>query len=386
MALPAACAIEMIHTYSLIHDDLPAMDDDTLRRGRPTLHVVAGDGMAILAGDGLQAEAFGLLAREPALERPDDRSRASCASSRASPRPPGRPAWSAARPSISQAVRPGPGSSRPIHSTRPRSKAMHARKTGALIRASARRGAIMAGGDDDVDRGHRSLRRRDRPGVSDRRRHARRRSRLRGAWARPPARTPPPASRPIPRSSASSNRATLATACLARAAGACATSTWLRLASRAASPAGSSTADREPPCANAPRHPARRARAGRIARAGARADPRRQGRRRRAAHSPKPASLVRRRRRDSGRRAGASVGQPRRHQAGARARRVSPSTSTGRLGHRHRRVDRRLHRRAAAARRARTSSRSTSVTVNCTGNCAPTRASRVHRGRQRARA
>ena len=55
----------MIHTYSLIHDDLPAMDDDSLRRGRPTLHVVAGDGMAILAGDGLQAEAFALLAREP---------------------------------------------------------------------------------------------------------------------------------------------------------------------------------------------------------------------------------------------------------------------------------------------------------------------------------
>ncbi len=65
LALPAACALEMIHTYSLIHDDLPAMDDDSLRRGRPTLHVVAGDGMAILAGDGLQAEAFALLAREP---------------------------------------------------------------------------------------------------------------------------------------------------------------------------------------------------------------------------------------------------------------------------------------------------------------------------------
>src|SRR5207253_6040308 len=64
-ALPAACAIELIHTYSLIHDDLPAMDDDTMRRGRPTLHVVAGEGMAILAGDGLQAQAFALLAREP---------------------------------------------------------------------------------------------------------------------------------------------------------------------------------------------------------------------------------------------------------------------------------------------------------------------------------
>ena len=65
MAMPTACAIELIHTYSLIHDDLPAMDNDTLRRGRPTLHVVAGEGMAILAGDGLLTEAFTLMAREP---------------------------------------------------------------------------------------------------------------------------------------------------------------------------------------------------------------------------------------------------------------------------------------------------------------------------------
>src|SRR5262245_51586089 len=64
-ALPAACAVEFIHTYSLIHDDLPAMDDDTLRRGRPTLHVVHGEGIAILAGDGLLTEAFSLLATEP---------------------------------------------------------------------------------------------------------------------------------------------------------------------------------------------------------------------------------------------------------------------------------------------------------------------------------
>src|SRR6185295_8888408 len=64
LAMPAACAIELIHTYSLIHDDLPAMDNDTMRRGRPTLHVVAGEGMAILAGDGLLTEAFALLSRE----------------------------------------------------------------------------------------------------------------------------------------------------------------------------------------------------------------------------------------------------------------------------------------------------------------------------------
>ena len=56
--LPLAAALELIHTYSLIHDDLPAMDDDELRRGRPTCHVVYGEGVAILAGDGLYAEAF----------------------------------------------------------------------------------------------------------------------------------------------------------------------------------------------------------------------------------------------------------------------------------------------------------------------------------------
>src|SRR5204863_348053 len=63
-------ALEFIHTYSLIHDDLPAMDNDTLRRGRPTLHVVAGEGMAVLAGDGLLTEAFALMAREPQGEEP----------------------------------------------------------------------------------------------------------------------------------------------------------------------------------------------------------------------------------------------------------------------------------------------------------------------------
>jgi geranylgeranyl diphosphate synthase type II len=60
--LPAAAAIELIHTYSLIHDDLPAMDDDALRRGRPTSHVVHGENVAILAGDGLFAEALRLFA------------------------------------------------------------------------------------------------------------------------------------------------------------------------------------------------------------------------------------------------------------------------------------------------------------------------------------
>jgi len=64
-ALPAACAVEMIHTYSLIHDDLPALDDDDLRRGRPTLHRKAGTIQALLAGDLLLTEAFSELGRTP---------------------------------------------------------------------------------------------------------------------------------------------------------------------------------------------------------------------------------------------------------------------------------------------------------------------------------
>jgi geranylgeranyl diphosphate synthase type II len=62
-ALPVACALELIHTYSLIHDDLPAMDDDDMRRGKPTCHKVFGDAVAVLAGDGLLTEAFHLMGR-----------------------------------------------------------------------------------------------------------------------------------------------------------------------------------------------------------------------------------------------------------------------------------------------------------------------------------
>lgn len=65
VSLSAACAVEMIHTYSLIHDDLPAMDDDSLRRGMPTLHVKCGEAQALLAGDLLLVEAFGELLETP---------------------------------------------------------------------------------------------------------------------------------------------------------------------------------------------------------------------------------------------------------------------------------------------------------------------------------
>jgi geranylgeranyl diphosphate synthase type II len=67
-ALPAALAIELVHTFSLVHDDLPSMDDDDERRGRPSLHVAYADGVALLAGDALLAEGLRLAARQ---ERPE---------------------------------------------------------------------------------------------------------------------------------------------------------------------------------------------------------------------------------------------------------------------------------------------------------------------------
>jgi geranylgeranyl diphosphate synthase type II len=68
--LPFACALEMIHTYSLIHDDLPAIDNDDFRRGKPTCHKTFGEAIAILAGDGLLTEAFKLMTNQPAKDHP----------------------------------------------------------------------------------------------------------------------------------------------------------------------------------------------------------------------------------------------------------------------------------------------------------------------------
>jgi len=147
LALPAACAIEMIHTYSLIHDDLPAMDDDTLRRGRPTLHVVYGEGIAILAGDGLHAEAFALLAREPVGRDPAlvaRKLRVVQLVAHAA----GATGMVGGQAIDLQAAGQAPG--RGVTLDADGVRAMHARKTGALIRASAVSGAIMAGASDDL--------------------------------------------------------------------------------------------------------------------------------------------------------------------------------------------------------------------------------------------
>ena len=145
MALPAACAIELIHTYSLIHDDLPAMDNDTMRRGRPTLHVVAGEGMAILAGDGLLTQAFAHLAREPHSTDPAVIARkldviqiiADAAG------PMGMVGGQAIDLGT---VTPAPGGHLPRPLEEQDVRTMHGKKTGALLRASGRAGAVMAGG------------------------------------------------------------------------------------------------------------------------------------------------------------------------------------------------------------------------------------------------
>ncbi len=93
----AAAAVELIHAYSLVHDDLPCMDDDALRRGKPTCHVAFGEATALLAGDALQALAFAVLGAERGCRDAAARVRAARGRARA------RAAWPAARRSTSRA-------------------------------------------------------------------------------------------------------------------------------------------------------------------------------------------------------------------------------------------------------------------------------------------
>ncbi len=150
LAMPAACALEMIHTYSLIHDDLPSMDDDDLRRGRPTSHVVHGEGMAILAGDGLQAAAFRLLAREPQGLHPTlmTRKLRVLALIADAAGPAGMVGGQAV--DLSATGSAAATAQAVALQTREQLRDMHARKTGALIRASVAAGAIMGGADDKL--------------------------------------------------------------------------------------------------------------------------------------------------------------------------------------------------------------------------------------------
>ncbi len=136
LALPAGCALEMVHTYSLIHDDLPCMDDDDLRRGRPTCHKVFGEATALLAGDSLLTLAFEVLARDI------------------------HPPTAAAACVLALAEGAGPngmagGQMADLQAetrtdiTADGLEAIHRRKTGALLRASLRMGGIVAGASPD---------------------------------------------------------------------------------------------------------------------------------------------------------------------------------------------------------------------------------------------
>ena len=151
-ALPAAVAVEMVHTYSLIHDDLPAMDDDALRRGRPTSHMVHGDGLAILAGDGLLTDAFRVLASSDVacrvtgdgnLAPADARLRAVAVLARAA----GAAGMVGGQAIDLAAAGKVPGQHAMLD-TASALEDMHSRKTGALIRAAAVTGAVLAGGQD----------------------------------------------------------------------------------------------------------------------------------------------------------------------------------------------------------------------------------------------
>jgi geranylgeranyl pyrophosphate synthase len=144
LAMPAACALELIHTYSLVHDDLPAMDNDTLRRGRPTLHVLYGDGIAVLAGDALLTEAFVLMARYPAVDDPAIQARKLRAASIVAVAA-GATGMVGGQAIDLQAA--GQVADRRLTLEPDSLRGMHERKTGALIRASATVGAVMAGAD-----------------------------------------------------------------------------------------------------------------------------------------------------------------------------------------------------------------------------------------------
>tara|TARA_R110002072_G_scaffold97995_2_gene215736 strand:+ start:21153 stop:22046 length:894 start_codon:yes stop_codon:yes gene_type:complete len=133
-----ACAVEIIHAYSLIHDDLPAMDDDDLRRGRPTCHKAYDDATAILAGDALQALSFHILAHDPDIQV-NDQQRLSMIET-------------LAIASGSRGMAGGQAidlASVGISLTIAELENMHIHKTGALIRASAELGALSV---DNVDR------------------------------------------------------------------------------------------------------------------------------------------------------------------------------------------------------------------------------------------
>jgi geranylgeranyl diphosphate synthase, type II len=143
-AMPAACAVEMVHTYSLIHDDLPAMDDDDMRRGRPSCHAAFGEAAAILAGDALLARAFEVLARD--LEPPHVAARC-CAELAAA-----AGAEALVGGQSDDLAAEAEAESGNIHrgaEAIPRLEAIHRRKTGAMFLVSLRLGGLAGQASDE---------------------------------------------------------------------------------------------------------------------------------------------------------------------------------------------------------------------------------------------
>ena len=140
-AMPAACAVEMVHTYSLIHDDLPAMDDDDLRRGQPTSHVAFGEAMAILAGDALLTRAFEVLA----ADLPDPVVAAECCRVLASAG--GSDGMVGGQVADLAATNTSPES---VDDPLQVLGDIHRRKTGRLLAASLELGAVVAGAEKQV--------------------------------------------------------------------------------------------------------------------------------------------------------------------------------------------------------------------------------------------
>lgn len=149
IALPPACAVELIHAYSLVHDDLPCMDNDLFRRGRPTTHVVFGEAIAVLVGDALQSRAYEILS-DPTWTVPATVAR--------------RVMWELAKASGSEGLVAGQivdlaasgggagdagGDSGASHAGAALVERIHHHKTGALFRACVRMGAITAGSSDE---------------------------------------------------------------------------------------------------------------------------------------------------------------------------------------------------------------------------------------------
>jgi len=135
----AAAAVELVHAYSLVHDDLPAMDDDALRRGQPTVHVAFDEATAILAGDALQSLAFTLLAGAPLPDATRVAMLAELAAAAGAAGMCGGQAFDLA----------ATGTAIPVESL----ERLHALKTGALLRAAVRLGAIAAGRDAQARQG-----------------------------------------------------------------------------------------------------------------------------------------------------------------------------------------------------------------------------------------